>query len=49
MSLVRILNAKAKVTSSLLKVVVGTLIGWILELGFWNDGGRWKDVSAWND
>ena len=26
-----------------------TLLDWILETGYWADGGQWLDDSLWND
>jgi hypothetical protein len=25
------------------------LDNWILQTGFWNDGGSWSDTKLWND
>jgi len=36
------------ITSSLIGGIV-RLPEWILERGFWNDGGIWKDNEKWID
>ncbi len=46
MHLIKILNNKIRVIGGVLKI---TAVTWILKLGFWSDGGIWKDDSFWND